>query len=137
MACASSEDSDQPGHPPSLIRAFAVRMKKAWVLSYPLSVRVAKTHVLLCDNGMKPFSKFLGAFAHPAHLFLQAQVGTPGYPYLWKQRGNKEASAIYKFWYPLGHMHNVLSPILKLLTQITFKIFCFQTECQQCKELKS
>ena len=23
--CASSEDSDQPGHPPSLIRVFAVR----------------------------------------------------------------------------------------------------------------
>ena len=36
MACAPSEDSDQPGHPPSLIRVFAVRMKKAWVLSYPL-----------------------------------------------------------------------------------------------------
>ena len=37
--CASSEDSDQPGHPPSLIRVFAVRMKKAWVLSYPLSAQ--------------------------------------------------------------------------------------------------
>ena len=35
--CAPSEDSDQPGHPPRLIRVFAVRMKKAWVLSYPLS----------------------------------------------------------------------------------------------------
>ena len=35
--CAPSEDSGQPGHPPSLIRVFAVRMKKAWVLSYPLS----------------------------------------------------------------------------------------------------
>ena len=35
--CAPSEDSDQPGHPPSLIRVFAVRMKKAWVLSYQLS----------------------------------------------------------------------------------------------------
>ena len=33
---APSEDSDQPGHPPSLIRVFAVRMKKHWVLSYPL-----------------------------------------------------------------------------------------------------
>ena len=32
--CAPNEDSDQPGHPPSLIRVFAVRMKKAWVLSY-------------------------------------------------------------------------------------------------------
>ena len=39
MACAPSEDSDQPGHPPSLIRIFTVRMKKAWVLSYPLSAQ--------------------------------------------------------------------------------------------------
>ena len=37
MTCAPSEDSDQPGHPPSLISVFAVRKKKAWVLSYPLS----------------------------------------------------------------------------------------------------
>ena len=35
--CAPSEDSAQPGHPPSLIRVFVVRMKKSWVLSYPLS----------------------------------------------------------------------------------------------------
>ena len=37
MACAPSKDSDQPGHLPSLIRVFAVRMKKPWDLSYPLS----------------------------------------------------------------------------------------------------
>ena len=37
--CAPSEDSDQSEHPPSLIRVFAVRMKKAWVLSYPLSAQ--------------------------------------------------------------------------------------------------
>ena len=37
--CASSEDSDQSGHPPSLIRVFVVRMKKAWVVSYPLSAQ--------------------------------------------------------------------------------------------------
>ena len=37
--CAHSEDSDQPWHPPSPIRVFAVRMKKAWVLSYPLSAQ--------------------------------------------------------------------------------------------------
>ena len=37
--CAPSEDSDQPGHPPSLIRVFAVCMKKPWVLSYPLSAQ--------------------------------------------------------------------------------------------------
>ena len=40
MTSAPSEDSDQPGHPPSLIRVFAVRMKKAWVLSYPLSANI-------------------------------------------------------------------------------------------------
>ena len=34
MACAPSEGSDQP----SQIRVFAVRMKKACVISYPLSV---------------------------------------------------------------------------------------------------
>ena len=39
MIYAPSEDSDQPGLPPSLIRVFAVRMKKAWVLSYPLSAQ--------------------------------------------------------------------------------------------------
>ena len=38
--CAPSEDSDQlPGHLPSLVRVLAVRMKKAWVLSYPLSAQ--------------------------------------------------------------------------------------------------
>ena len=37
--CAPSEDWDQPRHPPSLIRVFAVRMKKSWVLSYPLSAQ--------------------------------------------------------------------------------------------------
>ena len=37
--CAPSEDTDQPGHPPSLIRVFAVRMKKTWVLSYPFSAQ--------------------------------------------------------------------------------------------------
>ena len=37
--CMPSEDSDQHGHPPSLIRVFAVRMKKALVLSYPLSAQ--------------------------------------------------------------------------------------------------
>ena len=35
--CAHSENSDQPGHPPSLISVFAVRNKKHWILGYPLS----------------------------------------------------------------------------------------------------
>ena len=37
MTCAPSEHSDQPGHPTSLISVFAVRMKKHWVLNFPLS----------------------------------------------------------------------------------------------------
>ena len=39
MACAPSKDSDQPGHPPSLIRVFPVRLKKAKILSYPLGAQ--------------------------------------------------------------------------------------------------
>ena len=35
MACAPSDDSDQPGR----ISVFAVRMKKAQILSYPLSTQ--------------------------------------------------------------------------------------------------
>ena len=38
MTCAPSEDSDQPGHPPSLIRVFAV-MKKHWARNYLLSTQ--------------------------------------------------------------------------------------------------
>ena len=37
--CVPSEDSDQPGHLPSLIRVFAVRMKKPRALSYPMSAQ--------------------------------------------------------------------------------------------------
>ena len=37
LTCAPREDLDQPGRPPSLIRVFAVCMKKNWGLSYPLS----------------------------------------------------------------------------------------------------
>ena len=39
MTCAPSEDSDQPGHPSSLIWIFAVRMKKHWALNYLLSAQ--------------------------------------------------------------------------------------------------
>ena len=33
MTCVPSKDSDQPGHLPSLIRVFAVCMKKPWSLA--------------------------------------------------------------------------------------------------------
>ena len=47
VACAPSEDSDQPGHPHGLTRAFAVRMKKAWVLSYPLIALIMFVRLLI------------------------------------------------------------------------------------------
>ena len=72
MACAPSEDSDQSGHLPSLIRVFAVRMKKAWVLSYPLSAQ----RKLIRLGGCPGWSESsLGAqsfccFCHEATLIL-------------------------------------------------------------------
>ena len=36
--CVPSKDSDQSGHPPSLMQVFAVRMKNPWVLSYVLLI---------------------------------------------------------------------------------------------------
>ena len=39
MACAPSEHSDQSGHPPSLIRVYAVLMKNALVISYLFSAQ--------------------------------------------------------------------------------------------------
>ena len=35
MTCAPSEETDRPWHLLSLIRVFAVRLKKVWVHSYP------------------------------------------------------------------------------------------------------
>ena len=43
LTCAPSEDSDQPGHPLSLIRVFAVRTKKPWVIILARIERTAKT----------------------------------------------------------------------------------------------
>ena len=65
VACAPSEDSDQPGHLPSLIRAFAVRMKKPWVLSYPYSTQ----RRLIRLGGCQGWSESsLGALSFLAHL---------------------------------------------------------------------
>ena len=65
--CAPSNDSDQPGHPPSLIKVFAVRMKKAWVLSYPLSAKRRLFRLGWCPGWSKPS---LGA--HSFCWFCQA-----------------------------------------------------------------
>ena len=53
MACTPSEDSDQPGHPPSLI---AVRIKKAWAdAQADLSLRWAHSEAAhICSNPLMP-----------------------------------------------------------------------------------
>ena len=43
MTCAPSEDSDQTRHTPSLIRAFAVCIKRVWVLA-SLQVHIEDSH---------------------------------------------------------------------------------------------
>ena len=53
-----SKDSDQPGHPPSLIRVFAVHIKKAWVLSYPL-IRPVLSESSLCSQWVAKDPSFL------------------------------------------------------------------------------
>ena len=39
MTCAPIDPADQPGHPPSPIRVFAVCMKIRWALDYLLSTQ--------------------------------------------------------------------------------------------------
>ena len=77
MACAPSKGSDQPGHPPSLIRVFAVRLKKARVLSYLLGAQQrfwsdcadAQADLSLCWAHM-PFCWFCHDAAHLFFLFI-------------------------------------------------------------------
>ena len=71
--CAPSEDSDQPGHPPSLIRVFAVRMKKAWVLSYPLSAQRRLIRLGGCPGWSE---SSLGAQPHCWFCHEAAQIRT-------------------------------------------------------------
>ena len=89
--CAPSEDSDQPGHPPSLIRVFAVRMKKAWVLSYPssaqrtlwsdwadaqadLSLRWAHTHFVVFVMSWL-IKRWFSIFLHTNMLWALTRIG--------------------------------------------------------------
>ena len=71
MACASSEDSDQPGHPPSLIRVYAVRIMKAWDHWLPIDTQRrlwsdltdAEADLSLLWAHL-PFCRFCHALAH-------------------------------------------------------------------------
>ena len=76
MTCVPSEDSDQPGHPPSPIRVFAVRMKKHWALNYLLSASEDRSDLADAQADMslrwthRPFSVFCRAAADVSQ-FLQ------------------------------------------------------------------
>ena len=75
MTCMPSEDTEQPGHPPSLIRAFAVRMEKPWVLGCPWSAQLrlwsdwadAQADLSLCWTHMS-FCWFCRALTHLTNL---------------------------------------------------------------------
>ena len=62
MEYAPSEDSDQPGHPPSLI---TFHMKKAWVLSYLWSTQQRLIRLGRCQFslGAHPFCWFCHVLA--------------------------------------------------------------------------
>ena len=72
MACALSEDSYQPGHPLSLIRVFAVRMKKPWALSYILTAQRSLIRLGGCPGWSEPsLGAQVSLFCHvAAHFFF-------------------------------------------------------------------
>ena len=78
---APSEDSDQPGHPPSLIRVFAVRMKKAWVFNYPLRAQRRLIRLGGCPGWC---AGLMWVFAgHTVTLLvLSCRCSYPGDPYI-------------------------------------------------------
>ena len=95
IVCAPNEDSDQPGHPPSLIRIFAVRMKKSWVLSYPLHA----VNALIRLGGCTGWSESsLGAqslcwFCHEAaHLYSEFHSQSLGGG--WTERWSLESEGL-------------------------------------------
>ena len=79
MVCTPSKDSDQPGHPPSLIRVFTVRLKIDRFLSYSLSAQTLiklGIHPLQADLSLRWAHIPIRWFCHDAaqikaELFLE------------------------------------------------------------------
>ena len=76
--CAPSEDSDQPGHLSRLIRVFAVRMKKSWVFSYPLSVQWRLIKLVRCP-GWSESSLGAHSFCWFCHVVTEIHYHIMGY----------------------------------------------------------
>ena len=99
--CAPSEDSDQPGHPPSLIRVFTVRMKKAWVLSYPLSAQRRLIRLGGCPSwsesslGAHSFCCFCHVVAHLIFNKVGKVEGHRFFSILYQVRNN---NSVFLYW---------------------------------------
>ena len=88
--CAPSEDSDQPGHPPRLIRVFAVRMKKPWVLSYPLSAQ------------WRVWSDWADAGVFAGHTLILLVLSCRG---SFHSNGQENMSLLMRLWYFLSFVN--------------------------------
>ena len=117
---APSNDLDQLGHPPSLIRVFAVRMKKAWVLSYPLSAWQRLIRLGGCTGWSE---SSLGA--HAASLVLS-----------WGSTNVMFSEVLW--WYTYTHLvykehndqtsHVTRKPVFVVFDQGRFKLVCAATD---------
>ena len=105
--CAPSEDSDQPGHPPSLIRVFAFRMKKTWVLNYTLSAQRrlwSDWADVQADLSLRwAHSHFVGFFMSWLILRARATSGLSCYCNLWTQTLVNQIIFRLLFWYEPPH----------------------------------
>ena len=118
--CAPSEDSDQPGHPPSLIRVFAVRMKKACVLSYLLS-----TQRRLWSDWVDTQADLRLRWAH-SHF-----VGFVIFRLIlsWIEDRSKQFDQDLVFHCPFTHMsHITRKRVFRDFWQVRFKPACSTTE---------
>ena len=84
MTCAPSEDSGQPGHPPSLIRVFAVRIEETLCPKLP-NERTAKTLIRLgeCPGWSE---SLLGAQVILLVCCAQAHIYVSGQSAIWVHR---------------------------------------------------
>ena len=128
MACAPSEDSEQPGHPPSLIRIFAVRIKKAWVLSYPLSAQqrlwsdILKTPDL---KGTQDRTKRLYLFALFWSIFYPGIPATHSFRHLsWHYENSSRVSCRVKKIHAMVKVDETGAKILSILIE-KFAFFDF------------
>ena len=91
MTCAPSEDSDQSGPPPSLIRIFSVRMTTPWVLSYSLNAqRRLWSHRADAQAYLESSLSCINVRQVPSEV-LNTQIEGSGFHHLPRDRANDNA----------------------------------------------